>query len=167
MNKSVSVKKWQGFSVIELIVVIIIIGILAVTAAPAFIDSDGVDEPLIEAELLSLLRLSQERAMQDVNRRCYGVSLSSTEIAPQECGATVKATRIITIPAGVTLSVNSALANASSGVLFNSWGCPVSQQHSSTAEPCGQSSVEFVIAGADTRYLCVQSQGYIRSGSCS
>lgn len=167
MNKFASVKKSQGFSVIELIVVIIIIGIIAVTAAPVFLSDDGVDERLLQAELVSLLRLSQERAMQDVERRCYGAAVSSSAITPVECGATIAAERIIPLSASVNLSVNSSLPNAATGILFNSWGCPVSNQHTTTAEPCGQSSVEFVIDGATMRYVCVQSHGYIRSGACS
>lgn len=167
MNKSASVKKWQGFSVIELIVVIIILGIIAVTAAPVFLSDDGVDERLIEVELISALRLSQERAMQDVQRRCYGMSITTNEISPVECGAGSAAVRAIPIASGVNVTVNSGLPAASAGFLFNSWGCPVSDQHTASAEPCGQSSVEFVIDGAATRYVCVQSQGYIRAGACS
>ncbi|MGQ4276686.1 prepilin-type N-terminal cleavage/methylation domain-containing protein [Pseudidiomarina sp. E22-M8] len=167
MNKSASVKKWQGFSVIELIVVIIILGILAVTAAPVFLADDGVDERLLEVELISALRLSQERAMQDVQRRCYGMSITTTEISPVECGASIASGRTIIIPNGVNLTVSSSLSSATSGFLFNSWGCPVSAQHTSIAEPCGQSSIEFAINGTALRYVCVQSQGYIRAGACS
>ncbi|MDN7126280.1 prepilin-type N-terminal cleavage/methylation domain-containing protein [Pseudidiomarina sp. 1APR75-33.1] len=167
MNKLINVKKWQGFSVIELIVVIIILGIMAVTAAPVFLSDDNVDENLLRTELVSLLRLSQERAMQDVSNRCYGLTLSNTAITPVECGASINSERIISVPAGVSVTVSSTLPAAAAGILFNSWGCPVSSQHSSIAEPCGQSSVEFSIAGVDTRYVCVQSHGYIRTGACS
>ncbi|MFC0445906.1 prepilin-type N-terminal cleavage/methylation domain-containing protein [Pseudidiomarina halophila] len=166
MNKSASVKKWQGFSVIELIVVIIILGIIAVTAAPVFLSDDGVDERLIEVELVSALRLSQERAMQDVQRRCYGLSITTSEISPLECGAGSVAERVIPLGSEVNLTVNSDLPAAATGFLFNSWGCPVSNQHTATAEPCGQSSVEIVITGAATRSVCVQSHGYIRTGTC-
>lgn len=167
MIGNVSVKNMQGFSVIELIVVIILIGIVAVTAAPAFMSRDGIAEQRVQTELLSVLRLSQERAMQDVNQRCYGISISSSELQPYECGQPIADTQKIALPADVSVSVSAVLANAQTRWLFNSWGCPVSENHSTTAEPCGQSSVEFSISGTTTRYVCVQSHGYIRAGACS
>lgn len=167
MTATMSVKNVQGFSVIELIVVIILLGIIAVTAGPAFMSRDGIAEQRVQTELLSLLRLSQERAMQDVNQRCYGVTISATELQPLECGQAIETTRVITVAPDVSVSINSALPNAQSRWLFNSWGCPVSENHETAAEPCGQSSVEFTISGATTRYVCVQSHGYIRTGACS
>lgn len=167
MTANLSVKNVQGFSVIELIVVIILLGIVAVTAGPAFMSRDGIAEQRVQTELLSLLRFSQERAMQDVKQRCYGVSISSTELQPYVCGQAVAAAEKITLGPDVSVSVSAALANAQTRWIFNSWGCPVSENHSSAAEPCGQSSVEFTINGATTRYVCVQSHGYIRSGACS
>ncbi|WP_258807460.1 prepilin-type N-terminal cleavage/methylation domain-containing protein [Pseudidiomarina sp. CB1] len=167
MTANLSVKNVQGFSVIELIVVIILLGIIAVTAGPAFMSRDGIAEQRVQTELLSLLRLSQERAMQDVKQRCYGITISAAELQPYTCGETITNAEKIPLAAEVTVTVTASLANAQARWLFNSWGCPVSENHSSVAEPCGQSSVEFTINGATTRYVCVQSHGYIRSGACS
>ncbi|RUO62432.1 hypothetical protein CWI71_03055 [Pseudidiomarina insulisalsae] len=157
----------QGFSVIELIIVIILLGILAVTAVPAFLSRDGIAEQRIQQELLSALRLSQERAMQDVNQRCYGIEFAAMSIRPYECGTAVPPEQVISVAGDVNVTVNSSVPNASTRWLFNSWGCPVSENHTVNAEPCGQSSVEIVITGTTMRYVCVQSQGYIRSGACS
>ncbi|WP_417687490.1 prepilin-type N-terminal cleavage/methylation domain-containing protein [Pseudidiomarina sp.] len=167
MTANLSVKNVQGFSVIELIVVIILLGIIAVTAGPAFMSRDGIAEQRVQTELLSLLRLSQERAMQDVKQRCYGIEISAAALQPYECGQAVAATRSILLAPEVSVSITSTLPNAQSRWLFNSWGCPVSENHPSAAEPCGQSNVEFSISGATTRYVCVQSHGYIRKGACS
>ncbi|WP_417683156.1 prepilin-type N-terminal cleavage/methylation domain-containing protein [Pseudidiomarina aquimaris] len=167
MTTKVSVKNVQGFSVIELIVVIIVLGIIAVTAGPAFMSRDGIAEQRVQTELLSALRLSQERAMQDVKQRCYGIAIGASALTPYECGQSVAPERVINLASEVNVVVTSALANAQTRWLFNSWGCPVSENHTSNAEPCGQSSVEFAISGVTTRYVCVQSHGYIRSGACS
>ena len=57
----------KGFTLIELIVVIILIGILAVTVAPKFEGTAGYEAHTHRAQLISALRLTQQRAMQQTN----------------------------------------------------------------------------------------------------
>jgi MSHA pilin protein MshC len=161
------VNNQQGFTLVELIIVIVLVGILAVTAGPRIFGSGGVDQVVTERQLLSLLRLQQQQAMQDVVNRCYGVNLSSTVVTPFDCGQAIENTRVITLPEANNLTVVSTLPSASTGFRFNALGCPVSTNHATTAENCGQSSVELQINGANARSVCVQSQGYIRVGNCS
>lgn len=161
------VNNQQGFTLVELIIVIVLIGILAVTAGPRIFGSGGVDQVVTERQLLSLLRLQQQQAMQDVVNRCYGVNLNSAEVTPYDCGQPVDNARIVTLPNDNTLAIVSSLPNASAGFRFNALGCPVSTSHATTAENCGQSAVELQINGVNARSICVQSQGYIRVGACS
>ncbi|WP_417665861.1 type II secretion system protein [Pseudidiomarina sp.] len=162
-----NVNNQQGFTLVELIIVIVLVGILAVTAGPRIFGSGGVDQVVTERQLLSLLRLQQQQAMQDVTSRCYGVTFSSTQVAPYDCGQPVNAQRLINLPSDNTLTVVSSILGATSELRFNALGCPVSVNHATAAENCGQSSVEIQIAGPNARNLCIQSQGYIRVGSCS
>ncbi len=57
----------KGFTLIELIVVIILIGILAVSVAPKFDGTSSYEAHTHRAQLISALRLTQQRAMQQTN----------------------------------------------------------------------------------------------------
>ncbi|MBR9906829.1 MAG: type II secretion system protein [Gammaproteobacteria bacterium] len=157
----------QGFTLVELIIVIVLVGILAVTAGPRIFGSGGVDQVVTERQLISLLRLQQQRAMQDMANPCYGISITSAQVSPVECGASINAARLIPLPSANGINVVSSISGAATGFYFNALGCPVSTNHATVAESCGQSSVEIQMTGANARQICVQSQGYIRPGACS
>lgn len=160
------VKIQQGFTLIELIIVIVVVGILAVTAGPRIVGKAGTDEAVVEGQVLSLLRLQQQRALQDPINRCYGVAITGAHIEPVNCGEVIAADRIVSLPSHVTVSVTTTLPNGGTGFYFNGLGCPVSTGHATNAETCGQSSVQLSFQGVSVRQICVQSQGYIRTGSC-
>ena len=61
MNKN------KGFTTIELVTVIIIVGILAVNVLPKFDGTSGYQTHTHRAQLISALRLTQQRAMQQTN----------------------------------------------------------------------------------------------------
>ena len=62
--KSVNHKKELAFTLIELIVVIILISIMAVTVLPKFFTSNGFEEFTYRDELITKLRAIQLRSMQ-------------------------------------------------------------------------------------------------------
>lgn len=157
----------DGFTLVELITVMVLLGILAVSVGPRFFTGGAVTEATMEARLLSLLRLQQQRAMQDSINSCYGVQFSASQISPVDCAETVAAEHIIEPSDTLSIMVTSSLTGADLKFLFNSLGCPVSSGHETSAEDCGQSSVEIQIIGLETRAICIQSQGYIRSGTCN
>lgn len=143
----------MGFTLIELIIVIVVLGILAVTAVPRFMANDPSTEmATVEARLMGLLRLQQQRAMQDTANLVYGVSMGVNKVTTLP----VEAERDINLDA-------VAVAGIGTGLYFNSKGCPVP----SGGGVCGLAAHNIVItAGSLTRNICVQSQGYIRLGSC-
>ncbi len=52
-----------GFTLVELVTVILILGLLAVTIVPRFLDSTNFDTRTVEDQLISALRQAQQLAM--------------------------------------------------------------------------------------------------------
>ncbi len=77
---SSNVKK-NGFTLVELIITILVIGVLAVTAAPRFLGSDTEEAIALRDRTLQLVRNMQLRAMQNVQDTSC-VKISALIIAP-------------------------------------------------------------------------------------
>ena len=69
--------KSQGFTLIELIIILVIIGILAVSASPIFISDSGTKSQTTRLQAMSILRAIQLQAMQDTVND-YSVSVTET-----------------------------------------------------------------------------------------
>ena len=65
-------KKQQGFTIVELVTVIVLIGILTVVIAPKFSGTDTYEAHAHRSQLISALRLTQQRAMQQTNPNATG-----------------------------------------------------------------------------------------------
>ena len=78
--------KQNGFTLIELIVTIIILGILAVVIAPRFSSSESYQEHSYRAQAISLIRAVQLRAMQQTDNsfNCHAVNIASDEISSDD-----------------------------------------------------------------------------------
>lgn len=70
--------KSVGFTLIELIIVILLLGIVSATALPRFLGKAGVEETTVQDQMISVLRRMQTQAMQQTN-----VSFLQTEGAAQ------------------------------------------------------------------------------------
>lgn len=145
----------QGFTFVELITVIIILGILAVYVAPRFLSSTEGDTMSAEVYLTSQLRLQQQRAMQDTaNVGQYGVRMQtdSNVIAIEAFG-----------PADIEATSSAGMEFADIGyagpeeIVFNGLGC---------VEQCGGLALQLELVGRERALLCINPQGYIRTGQC-
>lgn len=74
--------KSLGFTVIELVVSIIIIGILAATVLPRWFSSSGFEEASYRDEMLATLRTLQLRTMQRFQDGvCHKINVGATHLA--------------------------------------------------------------------------------------
>ncbi len=149
-----NIKNWNshllqnksGFTLIELVMVIVIIAILSVVVAPRFFTSKGFEEYTYRSEVIALLRAVQAKAMQQANvvNPCHQVTLSSTRIY-DDCGHEVQ----------VETNHNVTFAtNGSTVLVFDHQG----------KINCGASCPTIIsITGLETLQLKIESQGYIHA----
>ncbi len=68
----------SGFTLLELVIVMLLLGTLAVYVVPRFLGRGGFDEYVLRDRLLASLRLVQMQAMQERSQdRCYQLVLDS------------------------------------------------------------------------------------------
>ncbi|WP_068544955.1 type II secretion system protein [Thalassotalea crassostreae] len=156
-----SVGKTSGVTLIELVVVILIVTILAVTVAPRFIGVSSFDAYVYRDQMISSLRLIQQQAMQQTDANsCHQILLTNQGYG-QSNNCSVPSlvpdwdsnNLGFAIPADSTVTIRSLSTNT---FTFNSLG---------TAEECtGFGSriciIEFA-NGNDSASICIEAQGYI------
>lgn len=162
--------KVSGFSLIELIIVVLLIGVLTVTLLPRFFGKEGVSEFVARDQIVSLLQTFQIKAMQQTSGGCHSLELSSLVIALEAvngCVADPDSAFYFQIPSdsNITLSLTSWDGNSvltSSILSFDSNGRPVFP------------SIEGYrvrISADSVLDICVESQGYIHAivpgGGCN
>lgn len=176
----------KGFTLIELIIVMLLLGILAVTALPPLMDRGQFNAAAYQTRVLSALQNMQARAMQDTrpgfcfqinfinssggNLPAFGVATNDYSAANQAntCNTSINFalsdestpyTRASEMSdAGVRL-IASSLAGAGANIhylRFNSLGRPLNN-----IDNCQQGcQVELLTDGPNLR-VCVSAQGYI------
>jgi MSHA pilin protein MshC len=151
INKPLS--QSNGFTIIELIVVVLIISILALTVVPKFFGSNGYEEFIYQAETITKLRSIQFRAMQQTDgTQCHMVLITSSALGiPANCsdisGGWLSDTTSVVIQTGHEVSFDVSSGNVI--FTFDSLGIP----------DCTNCLIS--ITGDDTLKVAIESQGYI------
>ncbi|KTG28493.1 Type II secretory pathway component [Idiomarina sp. WRN-38] len=103
--------KSQGFTLIELIIILVIIGILAVSASPIFISDSGTKSQSVRLQAMSILRALQQQAMQDTAND-YSVTVTENTLGnpPYNEDNNLQLSNLDDIafsPAGITIGFNA------------------------------------------------------------
>jgi len=164
----------RGFSLVELVAVMVLISILAVFIAPKMTGTSGVDEYIVRDQLISAIRFAQQHAMFDqANGHCYRVNITANNYTVElstDSGATFTFTPELkrSLEFGASdASVVSALEKITLPVMtqrFDGLGNPVA-----TCGGVNSGNQTITIAGSTPTSisLCIYSTGYVRAGTCS
>ncbi|RUO55177.1 Type II secretory pathway component [Idiomarina fontislapidosi] len=167
------VSPMKGFTLVELIIVLVVVAILAVGAAPLFIGSGGTESLVLRERTLSILRNTQLNAMQNTPLTCTAVVLQTNALGratTTHCGSSASSFvtnadsfNQITDFQGITLTItNSAgvTAGPPNELEFDSLGRPrdASGLVCSGAQPC---RLTFTETRGASQSVCINREGYI------
>lgn len=146
----------KGFTLIELIVVIIVLGILSTTVAPKFFTSNGFSEYAYRADIIAKLRLIQTRAMQQVNEPCHQVMVTKSQLGKATCKPPFEFVNQVAQRATlVTVDSNDSIVFSPDGLTF-------SFDNMGRINGCN-SPCEIVIKGEEALTVIIESEGYIHA----
>ncbi len=111
-------KKWAGFTMIELVVTIVIIGILAVVAAPRFFDDNVFKSRGFADQVQSVLRFAQKEAIAQHRNVCVALTAASISLTiANASGAASACVSPLSVPSAAPATANQIFASA--GITMN------------------------------------------------
>ena len=171
-------KRNSGFTLIELVTVIIIVGILAVSVAPKFDGTASYEAHSHRAQLISALRLTQQRAMQQTDTSdgyCHQLIFDNDSLVSRygvpdrvDCAVTTFSGLVPEWQPDATgfavdnkYQVSFAIHGKTnpSAITFDSMGRPVSNV--SIANNCADGCIINVQSSIETLQIQIESEGYI------
>jgi MSHA pilin protein MshC len=174
-------KTSTGFTLVELIIVIVLLGIVSATALPKLFGKAGTDEITAQDQMISVLRRMQIQAMQQTNPAafCHQLILTQTQLGlpnvlpcdPVETNTQLTAAanqnsglqfmRPANSSLGLSLFNTALPTGGTSQTLpflfrFNSLGQPVTN-----AGALISSGLRIEITDVVTYRICIEREGYI------
>ncbi|MGK0499035.1 MAG: MSHA pilin protein MshC [Oceanicoccus sp.] len=149
--KASVLNKQRGFSLVELVSVIVLLGIVSVYVAPRFFSRDGFNEYAVRDQIIAGIRLAQQRAMYDHGAgACYRVTVTADvltvfDVAGNSIGPTNDWRNGITV-AGVN---NFAF-------YFNGLGSPLD-----TNDCSGEPESKTIDINDTSLSICLLETGYV------
>ncbi|WP_064601771.1 prepilin-type N-terminal cleavage/methylation domain-containing protein [Photobacterium sp. J15] len=159
----------RGFTLIELIVVIILVGIISVTAASRFSGMSSISSPVYRDQLISSMRLTQMRAMQ-TRDNCHRWLLGNTkarqvDISQATCNTSTFPGKATFWDDQTAIDVGNKL-NARFTITAD--GAPQTLPYALDFDSFGRiqkcsDGCRVTVSGSDTLAICIESEGYIHA----
>lgn len=155
----------KGFTLVELIIIIIVIGILAVTAAPRLLTTSDYAQRSVQDQIISQIRLAQLRALND-RSGCYAVYIGAdsqaifraNRNADSSCPASYTLQEQSEISDKVVIDIGGELATNADPlqILFDTKGRPAT-----SADCAAQQRCKIDITATQNTAVCIESEGYV------
>ncbi len=163
-------RKQTGFTLVELIATIILIGILAVAVAPRFSGAGTYSEYALRDQLLSSLRFAQQRAMYDHQEQsCYRLFIDANQFGPQRSldgGATFEyfGPNSLNNGADSQHKITAPVTMTAATLYFDGLGSAIP----AGATPCAGApgKTQISISNEVTLDSCILSTGFVEKFSC-
>lgn len=167
-------EKNRGFTLVELVTVIILIGILAVSVLPKFDGTASYEAHTQRAQLISALRLTQQRAMQQTDsgdNYCHQLIFDNTNSrygVPNriDCAITVfpnnwepDATGLVV--EDITFAIDGQSNNIA--VTFDHMGRPINNPSAALPNNCAGGCIINVQSSIETLQIRIESEGYVHA----
>ena len=159
-------KASAGFTLIEAVTVIILLGILAASVLPKFSGTRDYEVYAYRSQLIAALRLTQQRAMQQTNSSlCFQIVVEDSRYGVPDrtdCAITVFPIDWQPDLTGIVVETNHKVTfdingNANPGIVsFNGMGVPL--------DDCNGGCTLNIKSSNDSVAIFIESQGYIRGG---
>ena len=145
--------RFRGFSLIELVTVLVIVGILAVFAAPRLFTVQSITLPAVAAQLLANIRYTQSLAMSQGQRYRINFTATTYQITDMSGAPIVQpvtaSTAAISVSPATLSGYNPPLTN--NYVAFDTKGVPYT---SATAALAATATISLT-SGSDTSNITV------------
>ena len=185
-----SKRRGEGFTLVELVLVVILVAMLAVYALPRLFDTSEIAATVYQNRAISILRNMQTRAMQDTrnNGYCYKVYFDTTNeefgipsndfsvtndqnLINATCADSIDksdAAQFFYVPSsallkdGINLEASANDGTDISSIVFDTLGRANQTNLSCDGDSSnGYDGCRIAFIGDSTAYVCVESEGYI------
>lgn len=156
----------RGFTLVELVTVLLLVGLLAVTVLPRFLTRGGFDEVIYRDRLAALLQQAQLMAMSRASQcstlrfEAHRFGIPRRDPSHTACDASLPGVgeEYANPSLGIRAeeAVSSVILSAPAVLSFDYWGRPLDASGTPYA-----SQLVIGIQGETSLKLCIETQGYI------